>query len=371
MSAGGDRIPPAPADGDEADAWLRAALRHAPDAEVGAPHALSAAILRQAVAATRGATTGAIRRPAPPSVLQRLMAAWSWLAQPPVAAGFASVMVAGVIGLMWWDQPLKEALPARAPEMSVVPLPPMATAQVESEVASKETADSSSRAVLKRATAPAGAAATPAAQSAERRPVAPGAALVKARPAAPMPVSEPARRESTEALADAAPSLAQAPPTPPAPLAAPTPAAAGAAAPAITADAVSKLSARPREMGLSAPPAPPLLAELRGAIRTEPQRWTWQRGAGVEQPMTAALRAWLDRLGDGNATDNTATASASASVPATELRLLRDGQLHTTLTLGVASLRLTPADTRRAPQQSALSPAAATELKTALDAATP
>ena len=381
MSAGDDRIPPGPAEGDAADAWLRAALRHAPDADVGAPPALSAAILRQAVAATSHAT----RRPAPPSAVQRLMAAWSWLAQPPVAAGFASVMRAGVVGLMWWDKPLDGALPARAPEVSVVPVPPVAappipaTPQAAAKVAPPQAVSMGREA----APAPAGAAATPAVTSAERRRTAPEAALGKARPAAPAPVPalEPARREATEALADAAPPLAQARAQAPAPpaqaaLAAPAPMAAGAAAPIVTAEAPAKLSARSREARHAAPPAP-LLTELRAAIRTEPQRWSWQRGAGAEQPMTAALRAWLVRLGDGGAADTLAPASASPSpspspsAPTTELRLLRDGQLHTTLELGSASLRVTPADARRAPLQTALSPQAAAELKASLDTAAP
>jgi RNA polymerase sigma-70 factor (ECF subfamily) len=36
---------------------------------------------------------------------------WDWLARPPVAAGFASVMAATLVGLMWWDRPMDEAMP--------------------------------------------------------------------------------------------------------------------------------------------------------------------------------------------------------------------------------------------------------------------
>ena len=109
-------------DADDAvphDAWLREALRHAPDAQALPPSALSEAILRQARAAAEPAPARAL-----PSLGQRLAAAWAWLGRPPVAAGFATVMVAGVVGLMWWDRPLEETLPPRdAAVPSAAPAP--------------------------------------------------------------------------------------------------------------------------------------------------------------------------------------------------------------------------------------------------------
>jgi hypothetical protein len=42
---------------------------------------------------------------------------WSWLARPQVAAGFASVMAATLVGMLWWDRPMDETQP----------LPPAAT----------------------------------------------------------------------------------------------------------------------------------------------------------------------------------------------------------------------------------------------------
>lgn len=98
------------------DAWLRHALRHAPDADAAPPAALSAAILAQAHAQSRSGTRSELHRdPAQPTPhaggLARFMAAWRWLAQPPVAAGFASVLLATVVGVMWWGQPLEQALP--------------------------------------------------------------------------------------------------------------------------------------------------------------------------------------------------------------------------------------------------------------------
>ena len=95
----------------ERDAWLREALRHAPDSEALPPRGVSEAILLKARAAARGAAPAARRivsRDVRANPLTRL---WDWLARPPVAAGFASVMAATLVGLMWWDQPMDEAMP--------------------------------------------------------------------------------------------------------------------------------------------------------------------------------------------------------------------------------------------------------------------
>ncbi|HKX42188.1 MAG TPA: hypothetical protein VJO99_13590, partial [Burkholderiaceae bacterium] len=91
------------------DAWLREALRHAPDADAAPPAALRDAILRQARAA---ATIAAPRNASssPTGWRRRLAEVWSWLTGPRVAAGFASLMVATVVGLMWWDRPIDEGL---------------------------------------------------------------------------------------------------------------------------------------------------------------------------------------------------------------------------------------------------------------------
>jgi hypothetical protein len=118
----------------ERDAYLREALRHAPDAGAAAPAALSDAILRQARIATGSLATPAQtsgdtppqhartqanakhRAPASPSL-------WSLLLRPPVAAGFASLMVATLVGVMWWDRPIADPLTeARAP-VAATPAP--------------------------------------------------------------------------------------------------------------------------------------------------------------------------------------------------------------------------------------------------------
>jgi hypothetical protein len=101
--------PPAATRRREHDAWLRAALRHAPDATATPPAALKEAILAEARAVARPA-----RRPGtqtPPGVLAPLAAWWDWLARPPVAAGFATVAMATVIGVLWHDRTLEDTLP--------------------------------------------------------------------------------------------------------------------------------------------------------------------------------------------------------------------------------------------------------------------
>ena len=96
---------------DEHDAWLRQALRHAPDAAAAPPAALREAILAEARSAAQGRRRAAAR----PSLADRAAAFWSWLARPAVAAGFASVMAATLVGLMWWDRPMDETLPPPPP----------------------------------------------------------------------------------------------------------------------------------------------------------------------------------------------------------------------------------------------------------------
>lgn len=101
---------------DERDAWLREALRHAPDSSLSPPAILRDSILSQARAAVAVAAVpprAAAAAPARRRIRREssFAAFWSWLARPPVAAGFASVMAATLVGLMWWDRPMDEAMP--------------------------------------------------------------------------------------------------------------------------------------------------------------------------------------------------------------------------------------------------------------------
>jgi hypothetical protein len=108
-------------DGMARDAWLREALRHAPDADVTPPQALREAILRSA----RVTPLRADRR-------LRLEAALGWLVRPPVAAGLATLTLSTVIVVMWRNGPPDEAA---APVASSMPSPaapaPSAAAPVE------------------------------------------------------------------------------------------------------------------------------------------------------------------------------------------------------------------------------------------------
>ena len=117
-----------PAAPDERDAWLHQALRHAPDAAAVPPNALREAILAEARSAVQAQRRSAAR----PSLVDHAAAFWSWLARPPVAAGFASVMAATLVGLMWWDRPMDETVPPPPPSSRIVapkatPLPPAAS----------------------------------------------------------------------------------------------------------------------------------------------------------------------------------------------------------------------------------------------------
>jgi len=95
----------------ERDAWLREALRHAPDSDALPPNGVSEAILLKARAAARAAAPPTRRAGSGDARANPLTALWNWLARPPVAAGFASVMAATLVGLMWWDRPMDEAMP--------------------------------------------------------------------------------------------------------------------------------------------------------------------------------------------------------------------------------------------------------------------
>ena len=178
------------------DAWLSEALRHAPDALASAPPALSDAILRQARAAAASA-----RKTVPPRPTRTWAAAvWSWLARPPLAAGFASVMVAALVGLLWWDRPMDEALPAW-PAAPVTAAPaaapatePAVTGAVGAASAAAEVADG--RAEVAHAAPPPHAGAEPAAKA---RPPASPSTPPTARRDRPAPVPFGAERKRLQA----------------------------------------------------------------------------------------------------------------------------------------------------------------------------
>jgi len=381
---------------DERDAWLAQALRHAPDANADAPPALSDIILREArAAAPRPATPAAPSRSVAVGPLQRLASAWDWLARPPVAAGFASVMVATLVGVMWWDRPLDESLP-RAPEVVSSTPPARAEPTPDAAVAAAPAAPEAKPAPAEPPTPkPATTNHAPAAQGrlAETKDAAKSARAVR-------PDAELARARGA---ADAAPAAAEAVPPPVAfPAAPPAPAPAAneeqapraqrreLAAPATRAPAESSApaaaaadKAAPLRNDLRAAPlgsAGSSLAKARAAdadaaplatprpqIAQQPERWRWQRGNGTPQPMNAAVQAWLAELDRQTASRWQTGAGSTARAPASTLRLFRDGVLQATFGVAGSAVWAETPGAAVAP----LPESTAESLRKALDDATP
>jgi hypothetical protein len=359
------------------DAWLREALRHAPDADALPPPALTETILRRARA--EAATPV---RPASPSLAARIAAAWSWLGRPPVAAGFASVMVAGVVGLMWWDRPLEEALPPRdvaVPAAAPAPAPAHAPA-ADTSIAAAPPAVAAPPAATAPAAPPASPPPAPARARSERRATAaPQAQAVPApEPEAATP-SAPAPRIFPAPLADAT----RPAPAEPAGAAAET-AAAGrteraerferedraraAATLAKAAPAAAAPAAAPRRE-FAGVDAPSPLAAVRAAIVEQPDRWRWQRGSTGLRALDADLVRWLARA-DAAAGARWSTDAAEATTGSTPLQLWLDARLHTTLRIDATGVVVDTAGAPVARRRATLSPADAAALRAALDAAT-
>ncbi|HSI48790.1 MAG TPA: hypothetical protein VLA61_11000 [Ideonella sp.] len=359
-------------DDETRDAYLQSALKHAPDALNGPPPALSEAILREAQAKARDP------RPAPPTPAR--VGWWDWLRRPSAASGFAGLMLAVLVGLMWRDHagdlgPLQEPAPrtaplstapqadrmaeAAAPPAVVMPAAPEARRQPEDKLKRQNTE-----------AAPKAAKLAPPAPLPATREAAPPQVLAEARPAPAMPAP----------TATAAPA---APPAPPAALAKTSPMA-DAAAPApsrvteaakpaaiapdllaqaddrqsygarmelrpeaqvqnevgtMAGTATGKLAAMPPAAAMarsgiaSAPAATPLMA-LRQAVAMETARWTWQRGSeAAPRAMNRALLQWLDSLDSASADAAWQPVLPAGGAPLTALRLLRDGQVSDLLWL--------------------------------------
>jgi hypothetical protein len=179
------------------DAHLREALRHAPDAALDAPPALKDNILRQARLAV---APTAMERDRSAGVLQRLGAAWSWLARPPVTAGFASLMVATLVGLMWSSRQIDVPTTEGSARDAAVPVPaqPAAPRLTEPAAATEPTARPAEApgAMMKRSESPAST------EPAKPRPSAPTPELPGQ--AGPLRVSpEQERRGKTEIASEA------------------------------------------------------------------------------------------------------------------------------------------------------------------------
>ena len=300
-------------DDAERDAWLHEALRHAPDADTAPPPRVNDAILRLGRAAV--AVRAAPSAPTTPSWWDRLGAAWGWLARPSVAAGFASLMVATVVGVMWWGRPLEETLAPRGATLAEAPAPPQATPPAEVRAAQDEAKAEAPRSRVVAAPAPARKAA-PA--------TAPAAAVLEqsgVADAAPRARESVERREVTATAAAAA--MASAAPS-------------GAPTQALRADAPPAMAARVPAPGTISTPG---LSNLRFEIRGRPQAWTWQRDDGEPQPIDDALQAWIAQA------DRTAHpqwrpgASGGEAVSAT-LRFTRQGVVRAVLRIGPTGMQL-------------------------------
>lgn len=333
------------------DAWLREALRHAPDAQLAPPADVSQAILRAAQASTRSAAPP--RRPRP-SWGQRL---WMWLARPAVGAGLATVMIGSVVGTMWWDRPLPEATPAPRETVAKAPAAPAAPAETRDLAAEAPAAPPSP--------------APPAAEARRREATAPEDTLRRPMPAAPRPErqAEAAQGAATGSAQTTAAAPAPAVP-PPAPAvaandavtqAARTADAMGPAAPALALPelAASRAAApppasRPAARTLAKSGATPAgvdrfvasegqvldraFISMRLAVSAEAQRWTWRRGEGPEQPIGDALTAWLAEL-DAAAASRWQPAAPTTEGASPTLQLLREGRVVHTLRLGADEVR--------------------------------
>ncbi|MEO7056589.1 MAG: hypothetical protein ABI281_10540 [Caldimonas sp.] len=294
------------------DAWLREALRHAPDAAASAPPMLRDAILAEARAAVAApatapngprAATGAMSRRAREAFVG-LGAFWSWLAQPAVAAGFASVMAAMLVGVMWWDRPLDETMPQ----------PSVPAATIGEAMPAKPEAPRPTTPAPTTGTATAAAIASPAApprvaqpESRQRARATPPDVEPRRDDAQPFPVQREAERSAVETLASAdktidAGASTKKPGTDGAPAdekrSTVAPMSVAAVPPAVTAPAPvpakeqAALGAARDAAGDAANP----LASLRAAFATDTRRKARRDVDDQASPDDDAMKRWLGEL---------------------------------------------------------------------------
>ena len=291
-----------------ADPHLQAALRHAPDAQLAAPAEVSAQIL----AAAHRSTHETPRQPAAAPTGWKLR--WlPWWRQPQASAAMATVLLAGVVGLLWRDEQPGPAsqleldpgstaqapLPA-APAAGASPpetLPPEALRQVQAapdrfrerdQAARKSEAIASSSQRVRSTPAvaadlvPQEAVADQASNTVAERPTA-----AQGRP----PAASPAAAVAAVAVAP--------PPLPPAvtvaaAAAAPAPVLTGAPSPATAQGA--RTSGAPSALPAAARLAPPRPAPVIQAL----DGWAWEAGLGLRFGSGLALRdpdrAWMSAL---------------------------------------------------------------------------
>jgi hypothetical protein len=320
---------------DEArDPHLREALRHAPDADLQAPPQLSELILKEARAKARDPKPANLPTP---SWARR---AWDWLARPAVATGFAGVMAATLVGLMWWDEPMDEALP-RSPVPAAAPM----TAPVAGKPATQEAPATEPSPPAPPGAAPPNAKPEPARKKSEASRSAPPAARDTPADTAGMSA------EVTRPASPPAPALRAAAPVP-APAAAPPAVSADASTDALLAQARAREEEQKRERSSMAPAeaqsrraaakaqlnesrlqregeAYTRIASVRAAIAREPARWTWQGGSTGPKPIDDAIADWLVQFDAVTGTRWQAhQAGAALAQQSRTLTLLRDGNVQ-------------------------------------------
>lgn len=247
------------------DQWLREALRHAPDHQMPPP-ALRDAILCEG------------RRPLAPAVV----APWwlrmgAWLVRPPVAAGFASVMVMTAAGLLWWDQP-------------VPPMERPAPASAETEVSAAPAAPASPLSQGKPDERKAGGGPQPAAPAVES-----AARSRRDVQNVPVPPQADTAKERTGEVTRSIP-----------------PASGRPTSQALAKQAAGAPASAPARAGLD---------KVRDAIAAQPGRWTWQRDSGPIRPMDPALLDWISQLDTSTSASWTAAEGEPAGTQALQLRL--------------------------------------------------
>ena len=304
----------------EPDAFLRAALRHAPDHDTAPPPGLSRSILEAARRATQGRAVDAPPRRWRAALAQRLR---SLLHQPGASAALASLMLGTVIGLMWRDGPPPEAAldrdiaaPSPRGDVAAVPAPAGAAAAPTESVAAPTlpTAPTPPAVAARPAPAsPAAAPATPVAKAAPRTSAVKASAdEARSRHAVTVaPSAEVERRaaEPAQVPADDAPPLAAA--------RAPGPRAAADAglASGRSADAAGRLDAASAQRGAAlareraapalrdAPlteddPLGPVLAALRAGPKNDAQRSERSAADSMAESVVpqrdAALAWWVE-----------------------------------------------------------------------------
>ena len=301
------------------DEHLKAALRHAPDAQLSAPPEVSAQIL---AAAHRSAGARPYKLSAPPS--RWLTTVLAWRRQPQATAAMATVLLAGTVGLLWRGDPpgpgrdrgpdlVAQAPAPRAPEVlplareSVQPEPPsMRKAQTPRAMAGESAPPTEARAPrtdrTERTRATAAAAPAPAPTPTPAR-----AAAATAERQAPFlsnnqrqTVDADAARSSAEAAASAlAPAppaaLAAAPTAGPAPLTAPAAPPAPAVSIAAAATAAPTSSAAPAARAMAQPAATVRMPLALSGVQPEVQAldgWVWSTGSLWRDPD----RHWMAAL---------------------------------------------------------------------------